>query len=231
MAQKFIQRGVFDCELGNSVLLALSNVLKCPIVIFTSIDTYPVIPLIPREAPLSAVPIYVAFNQSGKGHYDAINVSQIEANISVKIQTKSIENPCRCGLGSDKNTEKAFCTDYSSRCKCFQKIQGCGDNCRCRNCNNPYGKRVTNESQTVSRKRRKHDDTPKTSSDFCADHGEELPHSLWNDFDHFILQQIVFIYLFIYLTLPMNKQHITFTNIDNWQGTRYSLRQLQRPSI
>ena len=39
------------------------------------------------------------------------------------------------------------------------------------------------------------------------------------------------IYLFIYLTLPMNKQHITFTNIDNWQGTRYSLRQLQRPSI
>ena len=114
MGQKFIQRGVFDCELGDSVLLAPSNVLKCPIVIFTSIDTYPVIPLIPREAPLSAVPIYVAFNQSGKGHYDAINVSQIEANISAKIQTKSIENPCTCGLGSDKNTEKTFCTDYSS---------------------------------------------------------------------------------------------------------------------
>ena len=51
---------------------------------------------------------------------------------------------------------------------------------------------MTNESQTISRKRRKHDDTPKTSSDFCADHGEELPHSLWNDFDHFILQQIVY---------------------------------------
>ena len=141
---------------------------------FLVIDTYPVIPLIPREAQLSAVPIYVAFNQSGKGHYDTINVSQIEANISAKIQTKSIENPCRCGLGSDKNTEKAF---YSSRCKCFQK-KGCGDNCRCRNCNNPYGKRVTNESQTINRKRRKHDDTPNTSSDFCADHGEELPHSL-----------------------------------------------------
>ena len=41
----------------------------------------------------------------------------------------------------------------------------------------------------------------------------------------------LFIYLFIYITLPMNKQHITFTNIDNWQGTRYSLCQLQRPSI
>ena len=75
-----MQRGVFDCESGNSVLLVVSNVLKCPTVIFTSIDTYPGIPLIPREAPLSEVPIYVAFNQSGKGHYDAINVLQIEAN-------------------------------------------------------------------------------------------------------------------------------------------------------
>ena len=52
-----------------------------------------------------------------------------------------------------------------------------------------------------------------------------FPHS-GNDFPF-----VIFIYLFIYLTLPMNKQHITFTNIDNWQGTRYSLRQLQRPSI
>ena len=24
--------------------------------------------------------------------------------------------------------------------------------------------------------------------------------------------------LFIYQTLPMKKQHITYTNIDNWQG-------------
>ena len=36
--------------------------------------------------------------------------------------------------------------------------------------------------------------------------------------------------LFIGIILPMNKQHITYTNIDNWQGTRYSLRQLQQPS-
>ena len=53
---------------------------------------------------------------------------------------------------------------------------------------------MTDESQTISRKRRKHDETPKTSSTLCTDHGEELPRSLWNgnDFDHFILQQIVY---------------------------------------
>ena len=35
MAQRFTERGIFDCEFGNSVLMALINVLKCPIVIFT----------------------------------------------------------------------------------------------------------------------------------------------------------------------------------------------------
>ena len=38
----FLEPGVFDCELGNSVLLSLINVLKLPIVIFSSIDSYPV---------------------------------------------------------------------------------------------------------------------------------------------------------------------------------------------
>ncbi|CAB3979300.1 Hypothetical predicted protein [Paramuricea clavata] len=93
MAQQFIQRGVFDCELGNSMLMALSNVLKCPVVIFTSIDTYPIIPLNPRQAPLSAIPIYVAFNQSGKGHYDAI-VLQIQCDARVENR---VETSCRCG--------------------------------------------------------------------------------------------------------------------------------------
>jgi hypothetical protein len=191
MAQQFIQRGVFDCELGNSVLMALSNVLKCPVVIFTSIDTYPIIPLIPRQAPLSAIPIYVAFNQSGKGHYDAI-ASQIQCDARVENESQSIETSCRCGRGSNKETGKSICSDYSSRCKCFQRIQGCSDKCGCKNCNNPYGKRVANETKTISRKRRKHDNTPKTSGDFFADHGEEFPRNLWNDYDHFILQQIVY---------------------------------------
>ena len=49
-AHTFLEPGVFDCELGNSVLLSLSNVLKVPIVVFSSIDSYSVIPL-GQEAP------------------------------------------------------------------------------------------------------------------------------------------------------------------------------------
>ena len=124
MAEQFIQRGVFDCELGNSVLLALSNVLKCPIVIFTSIDTYPVIPLIPREAPLSAVLIYVAFNQSGKGHYDAIKVLQTEVHCSPKIQSKSIESSCRCGQGRTKIPRKYFVQITVLDVNVFRKFKG-----------------------------------------------------------------------------------------------------------
>ena len=69
--QKVLEPGIFDYELGNSVLLALTNALKIPIV-FSSINSYPVIPLIPRVSPLISVPLYAAFNQSGKGHYDPV---------------------------------------------------------------------------------------------------------------------------------------------------------------
>lgn len=72
-AMSFIEQGICDCELGNSVLLAMTNVLRIPIIIYSSISSYPIIPLIPKEVPLSNDPIYVAFNQSGKGHYDAVS--------------------------------------------------------------------------------------------------------------------------------------------------------------
>ena len=56
MAQQFIQRGFFERAYGSQQCFK-----KCPVVIFTSIDTYPIISLIPRQAPLSAIPIYIAF--------------------------------------------------------------------------------------------------------------------------------------------------------------------------
>ncbi len=73
-------------------------------VIFTSIDTHSVIPVISREAPLSATHIYVAFNQSGKGHYDAI-VSQIRCAARVKHEGQSIKTSCRCGRGTNNETD------------------------------------------------------------------------------------------------------------------------------
>ena len=72
MAKHFLEQGFFDCELGDGDLLGLVNVLKCSIACFSSITNYPVIPLIPRQKTLSSIPIYVAFTQSGKGHYEQL---------------------------------------------------------------------------------------------------------------------------------------------------------------
>lgn len=109
-ALSFLNHGTFDCELGNSVLLALCNALKIPIVIYSSINSYPIIPLIPRENPLSNVPIYVAFNQSGKGHYDAVTAVNSQSSFSEKKkEDKEKQLSCSCGKGGAKDKSKAFC--------------------------------------------------------------------------------------------------------------------------
>ena len=72
-------------------------------------------------------------------------------------------------------------------------MQGCGKNCGCKNCENPNGKGLATEPKTISRKRRKHDNTPKTSGDFSKITARGfLTTCMWNDYDHFILQQIVY---------------------------------------
>ena len=48
MAKNFLESGFFDFELGNSVPLALCNVLKCPIVLFISVIDCPILPLVPQ---------------------------------------------------------------------------------------------------------------------------------------------------------------------------------------
>ena len=58
MANKFVNRGFFDCELGNATPLALANVLQVPLVIMSSTEKFPVIPVIPRETLTNAAHVY-----------------------------------------------------------------------------------------------------------------------------------------------------------------------------
>lgn len=175
IAKNFLEPGYFDCELGNSVPLALSNILRCPIILFTTICDCPVLPLVPRLNALSAVPIYVAYNQSCSGHYDAVATwnmtksSEEALNVVPKMESKPSEDtpPCSCGRGHSTNKDKMFCNEFKSRCKCFQQLTGCGNNCKCFNCANPHGKRKPQVSMMEGqRKRRKHDQTPKTSREY-----------------------------------------------------------------
>ena len=65
--------GPFSGACGNLMVMALANVLKINIVLFTSMEQMPVIPVIPRDALLTPHPIYIAFNHGSCGHYDAVD--------------------------------------------------------------------------------------------------------------------------------------------------------------
>ena len=138
MARYFERDGFFDCELGNAVVLALANVLCTGIIIFTSLENYPVITITPSVEPVTCTAIYIAFEQVGAGHYDAVierSVAGPTANedtgvnegMENSVDPNVSSNPrCRCGKGGAKNKkDRQFCSEYKSGCMCFRSLTGC----------------------------------------------------------------------------------------------------------
>ena len=68
--EKFSRSGWFDSSLGDICVLACSNILKFTIVVITSITSVPYILFIPKELITDNI-LYIAFNHSTPGHYDA----------------------------------------------------------------------------------------------------------------------------------------------------------------
>ena len=71
-AQLFLQSGHFFGELGNTMPLALANILSSPLIIFTSLQTMPVLLITPSVIQHATPIIHLAFNHYGAGHYDAV---------------------------------------------------------------------------------------------------------------------------------------------------------------
>ena len=63
-SQLFLSDGRFASDLGNSIPLAMANLLKIPTVIMTHMENLPVIAISARES-LQCLPIFVAFEHSG----------------------------------------------------------------------------------------------------------------------------------------------------------------------
>ena len=72
-AKLFCNDGHFSSELGNSLILAISNVLKLPIIVFTTISNFQLFPIFPRDPINCEEMLLVAFNDIGPGHYDAVD--------------------------------------------------------------------------------------------------------------------------------------------------------------
>jgi len=158
-AKAFLNDGHFATELGNSMPLAMANVLCLPIVFMTLMENLPVLPITPREC-IQCMPIFIAFDQSGAGHYDAVSQMQhSDSSLEVeKCNEMCNKNECcRCGQGAKKNEKDTVsCDQFKKRCKCFQGVRGCTDKCQCLGCENPYGKKINQEpKQRVSTGKRK----------------------------------------------------------------------------
>ena len=68
-ARKFLKNGYFDSQLRNLMPLAISNALQAYLLIFRRDTTNPL--YITPELDTQHTPIFLVYDPSGSGHYDA----------------------------------------------------------------------------------------------------------------------------------------------------------------
>ena len=103
-AHKFLQDGHYSGDLGDLVLPALVNVLSQPVTIFTSAENRPVVTLMPISSVVDSHPFFLAYNQNGSGHYDAVShIDQLEEKENIQPTIK-----CTCGRNSTKGVSCVY---------------------------------------------------------------------------------------------------------------------------
>ena len=137
--------------------LALVNVLSQPVTIFTSAENMPVVTLMPISSPVvDSHPFFLAYNQNGSGHYDAVShIDQLEEKENIQPTIK-----CTCGRNSTKGVSCVYSMyHYSTKCPCFKAERSCTQDCRCKSCQNPHGAwpQVITSKTGFKRKRDRYD--------------------------------------------------------------------------
>ena len=149
--------GEYSGDLGDLILPALVNVLSQPVTIFTSAQNMPVVTLTPISSlVVNSHPLFVAYNQSGPGHYDAVsNLEELQDKENVVQQDSEIMK-CTCGKNSTKGESCVYSLyHYSTKCSCFKAGRSCNSNCRCKGCKNPYGGRPDIKTPKTGQKRKR----------------------------------------------------------------------------
>ncbi len=185
-APKFLAPGYFFGDLADTMVTALSNALKMPIVVFSSTACYPFLCITPKIQKVS-VPVMITFTQFGSGHYDAIIPKD-----------KTPSDPHKCTCGKNDHTESSHCHEtkckYTTvcRCPCLRANKACTDLCKCKNCSNPNGQKRFCE--TPKRKRFKHawqEFKHVNSIQFAHSKSEKLSTGPFTKVEYFLLDSIV----------------------------------------
>ena len=199
-AAKFLQSGYFYGELADTIVLALSNLLGLPFIIFSSSICQPVITITPRQLK-APIPMYLAFNQSGAGHYDSVVLCNTEHIKAIRVPSGANDGDGSCSCGKNDKMNKSHCHPTVSKyttvvqCKCYKNDKACNDKCRCKTCNNPFGRKLqsTDASLQASRKRPRQQwqmSVPK-SVRFAIDTGEEIASGSRSLLEFFVLESIL----------------------------------------
>lgn len=164
-----LQDGSRSSEIGDLVILALSNVMKIPIVLFTSAKNMPIAIQLPTQSTVFNIdPVLVAYVQGMPGYFSAVKPASSEDSVLQSVATGSAQTSspaentsppskgCFCGKKAIRGTPCSYSLkEYTCRCPCYNKQQACSDDCRCKCCGNPYGVRPESGQKTKIGHKRK----------------------------------------------------------------------------
>ena len=151
LANSYRRHGVFEGELGNIMAVGLASVLRINMVLFTSMEKMKTIQIVLREKVLCNAALYLAFNNCGCGHNDAV-VESIKQDTSTdlkevhatKVRQWNRREKAVAVVGElqEKKAQK-FCFQVPgqrrSQCPCLPEMKKCSSASSCFNCNNPHG--------------------------------------------------------------------------------------------
>ena len=196
-AKKFLQPGIFNSDLGDTVLLSLSNALGIQFVVFTTMEYHPVVHIAPRCIK-SGYTIYLAYTHTGCGHYDSVIENNVILEDQLVASTETKTNSCTCGKNASAN-EASHCVPIKSRytttirCTCLKNGKPCTMLCRCKDCGNEHGKRPNSTTPVVpARKRPKytHQINIAKSVQFGINVGEDMTRGKRTLLEFFVLEEI-----------------------------------------
>ena len=191
--RKFLQDGFFNNAIGDLLPTVISNVLHLNIIIFQRLISPPVMFVSPRELNNSIGTIFLVYDPSHQGHYDAALkcVEEQKRNESGKSNKDTF--CCSCGVNSSIEGKKSCKSQplYASRCSCYKNSVSCSLACRCKNCDNPHGSRPPpGERKRTRRHHLLQDSHVPTAKKFAQERNEALTSSIWSDFETIVLSVV-----------------------------------------
>ena len=103
--KNFKKLGVYSGEIDSVMALSVTNVLRVNMVLFTSMENFPLIPISPFKKICTHQTLYLAFNHLDSGHYDPI-VQMANSTDTGRDPVQSCKHASEISPGSQKEETK-----------------------------------------------------------------------------------------------------------------------------